>query len=127
MEALKHESRNTERPRQERVLSHALVEVRRFKHLPFSCHSAVLLDISLSGFKLEFTGEFRAEPGKQYWLHIPLAPLGIYAPKRIMCKVECRWFDEKRFRIGGVFMGMSKTETLLIEQTIETLKSNGRL
>lgn len=127
MNALGNAEQEHERPRQERFVSHALVEVRSYRFLPFGCHSAVLLDISLSGFKLEFTGEVNASPGKQYWLCIPLAPLGIFAPKRLMCKVECRWFDEKRYRIGGVFMDLTKTDQLLVEQTIESLKQHGQI
>lgn len=104
-----------------RITSHALIDVRKYKYLPLACFSAVLLDISLAGFKLEFTGEVQATPGKQYWLNIPLRPLGIYSPRRLLCHIECRWFDEKRFRIGGVFMDLNKTERLIVEQIIETL------
>lgn len=127
MNALEKAEQGQERQRQERFVSHALVEVRASRYFPIGIHSAVLLDISLGGFKLEFTGEVAAAPGKQYWLIIPLAPLGIFAPKRLMCKVECRWFDEKRYRIGGVFVGLSKTDQLLVEQTIESLKQHGQL
>ncbi len=108
-----------------RFTSHALVEIRRFRFLPFQCYSGVLLDISTGGFKLEFTGEIHVKPGAQYWLSIPLAPLGILAPKRIVCQVECRWFDSKRYRIGGVFMKLTRTEQLIIEQVIETLRTKG--
>jgi hypothetical protein len=110
-------------PRQERIISHALVEVRRYRFLPFFCYSAVLLDISLNGFKLEFTSEVSLSPSRQYWLNIPLSPLGIYAPKKLTCKCECRWFDGKRFRIGGVFLNLTKTQKLVIEQAIEGLKN----
>ncbi len=108
-----------------RFTSHALVEVRRFKHLPFQCYSGVLLDISTGGFKLEFTSEINVKPGTTYWLSIPLGPLGIYAPKKIVCLIECRWFDSKRYRIGGVFMKLSRTEQLIIEQVIDTLRTKG--
>ena len=111
----------------QRYISHSLVEVRRFKHLPFFCHSAVLLDVSLEGFKIEFTGENTAHPGSQYWLHIPLTPMGIYAPKRLICKTECRWFDESRFRMGGTFIHLDKVEQLIIEQVIESLKNQEQL
>ena len=73
-------AQDSQKQRAHRYISHALVEVRRFKLLPFFCDSAVLLDISASGFKLEFTGEVKVSPGNQYWLNIPLSPLGIYAP-----------------------------------------------
>ena len=108
--------------RAQRYISHALVEVRRFKILPFFCDSAVLLDISVGGFKLEFTGEVQVAPGNQYWLSIPLSPLGIYAPKRLNCRCECRWFDDTRYRIGGTFIDLSKTDQMLIEQIVSSLK-----
>lgn len=110
-----------------RFTSHALAEVRKFKYLPFLCHSAVLLDISLGGFKLEFTGEVNATPGSQYWLSIPLSPLGIYAPSRLMCRAEVRWFDARRHRIGGVFMEITKKDQLIIEQIIDSLRKRGAL
>jgi hypothetical protein len=110
-----------------RFTSHALAEVRKFKHLPFFCHSAVLLDISLGGFKLEFTGEAMTKPGEQYWLSIPLSPLGIYAPSRLICRSEVRWFDDKRHRIGGVFMEATKKDQMIIEQIIDSLRKRGAL
>src|SRR5690606_39765867 len=106
----------------QRFTSHALVEVRRYKHLPIFAHSAVLLDISLAGFKLEFTAEIAARPGSQYWLSVPLRPLGIYSPTRMTCKAEVRWFDDSSIRIGGVFMSLDKTDRMLIEQIIDALK-----
>jgi hypothetical protein len=110
-----------------RFTSHALAEVKKFKHLPFMCHSAVLLDISLGGFKLEFTGEVNTKPGQQYWLSIPLSPLGIYAPSKLVCRSEVRWFDDKRHRIGGVFMEITKKDKLIIEQIIDSLRKRGTL
>lgn len=120
-----HHDDNAFKNRPARITSHALVEVRKFKHLPFFAQSAVLLDISLAGFKLEFTGETTVKPGTQYWLSIPLRPLGIYSPERLICQGECRWFDSQRFRIGGVFMALSKTERLIVEQVLGALKERG--
>jgi hypothetical protein len=102
-----------------------LVEVRRFKHFPFFADSAVLLDLSMAGFKLEFTGEVEAKPGMQYWLNIPLRPLGIYSPAKLLCKAECRWFDQNRFRIGGVFVSLSKSDRHILEQVLDSLKERG--
>lgn len=109
--------------RADRFTSHALVEVRKFKKLPLFCHSAVLLDLSLSGFKIEFTSEVKAEPGERYWLNIPLGPLGIYAPKKILVQAESRWFDQQRCRIGGVFLELSKREKIILEQIIESINN----
>jgi hypothetical protein len=113
--------------RGQRHTSHALVELRKFKYLPFKIYSAVLLDISLGGFMLEFTGEVNAAPGESFWLQIPLAPLGIYSPTKLMCRAECRWFDPKKYRIGGVFMRLDKTEQHVIEQALDTLQKRGGL
>ena len=113
--------------RQSRYTSHALVELRRFKHLPFKVSSAVLLDISLGGFKCEFTGEARLKPGEKFWLSIPLGPLGILAPSKLLCRGECRWFDPKKFRVGGVFMGLTKTDRIVIDQVVDSLKKHGAL
>lgn len=104
-----------------RIISHALVEVKKYKYLPFKCYSGVLLDISLAGFKLEFTSEVKAKPSNKYWLKIPLSPLGIWAPKYLIIQVECRWFDEKRYRMGGVFICINKQQRLIIEQIIDSL------
>ncbi len=113
--------------RAKRYVSHALVEIRRYKWLPFFCHSAVLLDISTGGFKMEFTGEVQATPGSQYWLYIPLSPLGISAPARLICHCEVRWFDEQRYRIGGTFVQLGKTDHMVIEQIVASLKTRGQL
>ena len=120
---LSKKSAKNDRP--ERYVSHALVEVRRFKHLPLFVHSAILLDISIAGFKLEFTAEIKVNRGEIYWLHVPLTPLGIFAPKRIICQSEVRWFEEKNYRMGGVFINLSKTDRLIIDQAIETLRRQG--
>lgn len=113
--------------RAKRFLSHTLVELRQFKMLPIFCYSAVVLDISSGGFKLEFTGETVSVPGKRYWLHIPLAPLGISSPRTFSCLCECRWFDPKRFRMGGSFVNPSEHDVQLIEQIMNSIKTRGQL
>jgi hypothetical protein len=113
--------------RESRFSSHALLDVRRYKFLPFGVHSAVLLDISAGGFKVEFTGETRQKPGDQFWVAIPLGPLGIFAPPRLMCRGECRWFDDKKYRMGGVFLEVTETDRHIIDQVIDTLQKRGAL
>ena len=113
--------------RQERYQSHALVNMRRYKYIPFFTQSAVLLDISLGGFKVEFTGDTDARAGDQYWLEIPLSPLGIYQPKFLQIRVEVRWFDERRQRVGGVFVNLEKNEQMILDLIIKTLKERGGL
>jgi len=112
--------------RPERYISHALVEVRRFRFLPFFCSSAVLLDLSMAGFKLEFTGNDVVHPGQRYWLSIPLGPLGILGPTKLVNRIEVRWYDAKRRRMGGVLMDGDKTSSQIIQQIIETLRERGK-
>ncbi|MBC7660196.1 MAG: PilZ domain-containing protein [Chitinophagaceae bacterium] len=113
--------------RPKRFLSHTLVELRQFKRLPFLCHSAVVLDISSGGFKLEFTGETISTPGRRYWLHIPLIPLGISSPTSFSCLCECRWFDDKRYRMGGSFVDLKPDDEKLIEKVMASIKTRGQL
>jgi hypothetical protein len=113
----------TNRP--DRFVSHSLIEIRRFKILPFSIQSAVLLDISLGGFKAEFTAENYTKMGEIFWLSIPLSPLGIYAPNRLLLHSQCRWFDSTKFRLGGVFIELKKSDRIILEQVIETIQEQG--
>lgn len=122
-----HKNVASQLPRPSRYASHAIVEIRNYRHLPFGIHSAVLLDISLGGFKFEYTSEVTSKPGKQFWMAIPLAPLGIYAPSRLILRGECRWFDEGKYRVGGVFVDVNKVDSLILEQVIETLRQKGVL
>ena len=108
--------------RERRYISHALVEIRKFKHWPFGIKSAVLLDISLNGFKMEYTSEVTSKPGELFWLNIPLNPLGIFSPSHLMIRGECRWFDKSRFRVGGIFLELTKNDKMIVEQIVETVR-----
>ena len=125
MEA-QHHTQDSIQNRQERFTSHALVEVRKFRFWPFNIHSAILLDLSVGGFKLEFTGEYNVKPGESYWIQIPLMPLGILAPKRLLCKGQCRWFDGEKQRMGGTFISLTQQEKHVIQQVIDTLRRKGK-
>ena len=113
--------------RESRQVSHAIVELRKFKVLPFFCHSAVLLDLSPSGFKIEFTGETNVEPGDSFWVQIPLASFGIYSPKTLTIKSQIRWFDSSRYRVGGSFINTSKRDLVLIETILDNLANRKSL
>lgn len=111
--------------RPKRFISHALVEVRRFKRLPFFINSGILLDMSSAGFKIEFTSiNPKVKRGDALWLHIPLSPLGIRGPGNLSCKIEVRWFDPNSARMGGVFIDLDKLSLLTIEQIISRLKDS---
>lgn len=113
--------------RADRFTSHALVEIRKFKMFPLFVKSAVLLDISSTGFKAEFTGENHARPGERIWLNVPLTPLGIYSPSRLLIRGEIKWFDGAKFRFGGIFSGLGKDDANILQQVIESLRKRGFL
>lgn len=111
--------------RQKRYQSHALVDFKKNRWLPIGIHSGVLLDLSMSGFKMEFTGEVKANSGSTYWISIPLSPLGILAPAKFNAKIKCRWFDQERYRIGGTFSNLSESDKLILQKVIEKLDERG--
>lgn len=108
--------------REERFRSHALIEVKKFKHLPFGISSGVLLDLSISGFKLDLTRRASIKAGDHLWLRIPLTTLGISIPSSFQCKIECKWVDQEKFRLGGVFTSLSSTDRMVIDQIVQTLE-----
>ncbi len=112
-----------ERP--ERVISHALVEVRRHRWWPFGIQSAVLLDLSTQGFKIEFTGHGSYRQGDRLWMTIPLSPFQVLGPESITLKINIKWFDANKMRIGGVFEFTETTspETGFLEQIIDKVKA----
>ena len=110
-----------------RFASHALVEIKKIKWLPFGAMSALLLDISLHGFKVELTKEHQIEELSQYWMTIPLSPFNLSSPSKITFQIETKWFDEESMRLGGVFLNLSKKQTLVINKIIELMKINGNL
>lgn len=112
--------------RQDRFVSHALVEIRKFKRLPFFVQSGILLDMSTAGFKVELTAnQAKAMPGDMFWLHIPLSPFGIRSPSDLSCKVEVRWFDPKGCRLGGIFVDLDHLSLMTIEQIVSKLREAG--
>jgi len=111
--------------RKTRYKSHALVEFRKSKWFPFHIHSGVLLDLSLGGFKMEFTGEHVIQANSNYWISIPLGPLGIATPSKFQAQIEARWFDNKRFRVGGSFLNLSEADKHVLSTIISRLEERG--
>lgn len=120
------QSTKKDKDRPERFISHALVEVRRFKSLPFSVQSGILLDMSTAGFKIEFTSnDIKLKPGDERWLHIPMSPLGLRGMKDLVCRIEVRWFEPATARLGGVFIELDSMSQMLVEQIVHKLRENG--
>lgn len=108
--------------RAERVISHALVELRRHKWWPLGVKSAVLLDLSQTGFKVEFTGQAKCGVDEMFWMQIPLSPFGIVAPRDIAVRVTVKWFDPKKMRMGGIFESPDAATNIFLEKIIEKVK-----
>ena len=108
-----------------RFASHALVEIKKYKWLPFNSKSGLILDLSLEGVKIEFNQSVKSNP-KSVWISIPLTPFGLSSPDKITCQVEVRWFDEKNSRIGGLFKNLSEKNKFIMSQIIQIMKAKGK-
>jgi hypothetical protein len=106
-----------------RFPSHALVEVKLSKWNPFSRASAVLLDMSVSGFKIQFVGAGEPALGKKLQIYIPLAPFGITVGGVLELSGVVKWVDQANRRVGGMFLGCSDHERLMIERIIASVVS----
>lgn len=110
--------------RPKRVISHALVEIRKSRWWPFGVRSAILLDVSEGGFKIEFTANTSGMVGEKLLMEIPLAPFGIIAPNSILVVVQILWFDESKMRCGGIFINTTPTTVLFIQKIMEASKGS---
>ncbi len=103
-----------------RYESHALLEVRTSRWNPFAVESAVLIDLSWEGFKLEFVAPLKdIAPNSSLSLSIPLAPFGVMHPSVLKLKAETRWFDSRTFRCGGVLCYKNDEEKMIVGKIIE--------
>lgn len=104
-----------------RLVSHALVDVKLNRLNPFSAYSAILLDLSSSGCKIEFTGQLRLKTETILWLKIPLAPFKIPQPTSLRVKCLVKWFDTDRMRAGGVFEKLQAEQVQIMESMLNYL------
>lgn len=104
-----------------RFPSHALVEVRVSRWNPFSKSSAVLLDMSVTGFKIQFVEKVQMKQNAKITLSIPLEPFGISGNAKLNLNGELKWFDQQMMRAGGMFVQCSDHERLMIERIIASV------
>jgi hypothetical protein len=106
-----------------RYESHALLEVRTSRWNPFAIESAILIDISWEGFKIEFVGSVKPiKPESWLRLSIPLSPFGIMHPQVLKLDAHTKWFDDRNSRCGGVFFHASDDDKVLIAKIIEVVE-----
>jgi hypothetical protein len=106
-----------------RFPSHALIDLRTNRWNPFSKRSAVLLDMSVSGFKIQLVDKAVLKMNSMCYLDVPLEPFGILSGQRLVVRAQVKWFDPEGLRAGGVFVGTSDNERLLIERVIAAVIS----
>lgn len=106
-----------------RFPSHALIDVRLSKWNPFSKCSAVLLDMSVTGFKIQFVDPVEIKPNTRFAIIVPLEPFGILGGGRLYLRAEMRWYDADIKRAGGVFFNCTDHERLMIERILASVIS----
>lgn len=111
--------------RAKRIESHALVDVKMSSWNPLSVASAVLLDLSWQGFKLEFVNSVKIKPGTNLTMNIPLSSFGILAPAKLKLKIQVKWYDARMLRAGGIFEPESHEQDYLIQKIIDVLTLRG--
>jgi hypothetical protein len=111
--------------RAKRIESHALVDVKMSAWNPLSVASAVLLDLSWQGFKIEFVNPVKLKPGSRLTMNVPLASFGILAPAKLKLKIQVKWYDARMLRAGGIFEPESHEQDYLIQKIIDVLTLRG--
>jgi hypothetical protein len=111
--------------RAKRIESHALVDVKLSAWNPLAVASAVLLDLSWQGFKIEFVNPVKIKPGSRLTMSVPLASFGILAPAKVKLKIQVKWYDSRMARAGGIFEPESHEQDYLIQKIIDVLTLRG--
>ena len=106
-----------------RFPSHALIEVRLSRWNPFARTSAVLIDMSVSGFKIQLVDRAPLKVGSLYYLAVPLEPFGIQVATKLTLRGEVKWVDMDGMRAGGIFVDVGDRDRLLIERVIAAVIS----
>lgn len=111
--------------RAKRIESHALVDVKMSAWNPLAVSSAVLLDLSWQGFKIEFVNPVKLKPGARLTMTVPLSSFGILAPAKLKLKIQVKWYDARMLRAGGIFEPESHEQDYLIQKIIDVLTLRG--
>jgi hypothetical protein len=110
--------------RSRRLSSHALVDIKTNRWNPFSRHSAVLLDLSSVGFKVEFINTINLAKGTTLFFRLPLAPFKIDTPTNLRLTGTVVWFDARTMRAGGTFSPPKPQMEQALQKVIERLQAS---
>lgn len=105
-----------------RTTSHALLDLRPMWWNPFLTLSAVLLDISPKGFKIELVENASLRPNSRVTLKIPLAPFGMKRPRHLVVRGHLRWFDSDSRKAGGEFTALKASQETIVQRILEGLQ-----
>ena len=94
-----------------RYPSDLIISVKISKWNPFSKVKARLLDISWSGFQIEFFKSISLKNEKKIRLEIPLDKLN-GAIGCIRVEAIVKWFDEQQFKAGGIYAQKIPAESI---------------
>ena len=123
----KEAQEETQRSRaNQRLLSHTVIDVRPFRHLPLFTQSSHLLDISNGGLLLEFITVPRITARKKYWMIGHLTPLGIDDVHQLKCYLECRWVDDEKCRVGGLFVDLDAKNQRIVELVLQRIREKSQ-
>ena len=111
----------------QRLLSHTIIDVRPFRSLPLFTQSSHLLDISNGGVLLEFITVPRITEGKKYWMIGHLTPLGINDVHQLQCYLQCRWVDDNKCRVGGLFVDLDEQNRRIVELVLQRIREKSQI
>ena len=106
----------------DRYRAHVLAELKKYRWIPFfSTYSGVIIDLSDFGMKFSFSAEVDIKPFTSCFVRIPLASLNIEEPRMFEANVEVKWFDQKKYKMGALFINLNASQKKLLKKMISAL------
>ena len=102
-----------------RYASDLIIGIKLSKWNPFSKVKARLIDISWSGFQIEFFKSVKIKHDQHIQLHISLEKIN-GAMGWICIESQIKWFDEQNLKAGGIYTQSNPKDpkTILLEKII---------
>ena len=104
-----------------RVFAHAIATIKANNWNPLGGWSAIVLDLSAGGCKLELVEGNKFKEGKKYYLDIPLASFNVSEPNSLKLYGEVMWYNDKRLRIGFRFIEPKREQVDIINHILDNL------
>ena len=107
----------------ERLRSSMEIRVRCPSWNPFSAKQALLLDLSLGGFGLEFCQKTRLQVGANVLLLLSPWSFGLAGSSTLSLGAQVVWFDERACRCGGRLLLESGEKRVRLQEALDQLGS----